>query len=925
MSYQVLARKWRPNRFGELVGQEHVVTAISNALDNNRLHHAYLFTGTRGVGKTTIARIFSKSLNCEQGLSATPCGQCGTCQEIENGNFIDLLEIDAASRTKVEDTRELLDNVQYKPSRGRYKVYLIDEVHMLSKHSFNALLKTLEEPPPHVKFLLATTDPQKLPVTILSRCLQFNLKALSRSQIAKQLEFVLGEEQLQFEKDALNQLARAAQGSMRDALSLTDQAIAQGNGVVGLQIVTDMLGLMDKNQVLKLVHAVVQKDSAGVMQQVELMANQSPDYSQVLAEIMSLLHQVALTQFVPDACKLETISARAIFQIAKSVPAEQIQLHYQIALSGKKDLPHAADARTGLEMTLLRMLAFCPGGLKLVPAEIASKTPDVAPLAQVQTQPLANVQTESEIQSETHSQVQSASQVSDPDPAPAASVAKKPIESHDVSTVEANHSAQEQQHSSFKEDSSQLVADENPVAVNSVSTDSVEEEQAPLANAVNETSDLESQKLFEQQQDIIEQAQDFGHQGFDYNELEPVHLTEEQPSNAHSQLSATEPYAPEPAKPELETQANADVTPSQGKNSTADLIALRNRLKENKITEEDNAQQVKKSEKTELPSLASIRNQNTQTSGPTVSEHAVSEPSAHEQASAHEQPAALEQVTSEMPVTPEPALEQSSFHENLTSEPESPVETALDKDITLEPSKPDPDALLSTQEMEQDNPFSAAASKESHSESEELNQANTPPWPVEAETPQRNENVPGTPENNLATTANLSIQNIEPSEPDLDVFDPNAHLDEDNVGEVDLDVPAFLPNKQKVLKSNQLDDWSQLIDDMQINALTKQLALHSSFAREGNVITLTLLEGKEHLNSETAHQLLKQALSKTLNMQVELEIVMGQPINTPYALQIKINHVRQDYACRVVENDPGIELLKQEFSASVVEQSIQAR
>ncbi|MGY0645756.1 MAG: DNA polymerase III subunit gamma/tau, partial [Paraglaciecola chathamensis] len=390
MSYQVLARKWRPNNFSELVGQEHVVAAISNALDNDRLHHAYLFTGTRGVGKTTIARIFSKSLNCELGMGSKPCGQCSTCVEIEQGNFVDLLEIDAASRTKVEDTRELLDNVQYRPTRGRYKVYLIDEVHMLSKHSFNALLKTLEEPPPHVKFLLATTDPQKLPITILSRCLQFNLKALSRAQIAQQLKHVFNQEQLENEPEALAQLARAAQGSMRDALSLSDQAIAQGNGNVSLSIVTDMLGLMDKTQVLKLLNAVLNKQNDLVFELVELMSEQAVDYSQVLNELMSLLHQVALTQFVPDACKLETISARAIYQLAKNAVPEHIQLLYQITLQGKRDMPFAADARTGLEMTLLRMLAFSPVQSNTSIEELVAMTPSPS------TQPAPEQQAQSE-------------------------------------------------------------------------------------------------------------------------------------------------------------------------------------------------------------------------------------------------------------------------------------------------------------------------------------------------------------------------------------------------------------------------------------------------------------------------------------------------------------------------------------------------
>ncbi len=360
MSYQVLARKWRPGKFSELVGQEHVKTAIINALENDRLHHAYLFTGTRGVGKTTIARIFSKSLNCETGQGANPCGQCATCIEIEQGNYVDLLEIDAASRTKVEDTRELLDNVQYKPTRGRFKVYLIDEVHMLSKHSFNALLKTLEEPPPHVKFLLATTDPQKLPITILSRCLQFNLKALSREQISGQLKHILEQEHVEFESNALNLLARAAQGSMRDALSLTDQAIAQGDNQVSASVVTAMLGLMDRNQVLKLLLAVTGKKANEVLSIVDSMASHAPDFGQILAELSSLIHQVALTQWVPEACKLETTSAKTIYQLAKNLTPEVVQLMYQITLQGKKDLPFAVDGRSGLEMTLLRMMSFAP-------------------------------------------------------------------------------------------------------------------------------------------------------------------------------------------------------------------------------------------------------------------------------------------------------------------------------------------------------------------------------------------------------------------------------------------------------------------------------------------------------------------------------------------------------------------------------------
>lgn len=376
MGYQVLARKWRPGKFSELVGQEHVVTAISNALANNRLHHAYLFTGTRGVGKTTIARIFAKSLNCEKGVTQDPCGQCGNCLDIEAGRFVDLLEIDAASRTKVEDTRELLDNVQYSPTRGDYKIYLIDEVHMLSKHSFNALLKTLEEPPPHVKFLLATTDPQKLPITILSRCLQFNLKALSRQQIAQQLLHILPEENIQFEKEAVLELAKSASGSMRDALSITDQAIAQGNGNITSAVISDMLGLMDRNVVIKLLYSVLTKDKQQVFNMIEDISLSAPDYSQLMAEMMSYVHQTALTQFIPDACKLENANAKSVYYLATKVPPEQLQLYYQILLEGRKQIAHVHDGKMALEMTVMRMMAFAPE-LELTGANELSELADI--------------------------------------------------------------------------------------------------------------------------------------------------------------------------------------------------------------------------------------------------------------------------------------------------------------------------------------------------------------------------------------------------------------------------------------------------------------------------------------------------------------------------------------------------------------------
>lgn len=369
MSYQVLARKWRPRSFGEMVGQTHVLKALINALDSQRLHHAYLFTGTRGVGKTTIARIIAKCLNCETGITSTPCGECSVCREIDEGRFVDLIEIDAASRTKVEDTRELLDNVQYAPSRGRFKVYLIDEVHMLSSHSFNALLKTLEEPPPYVKFILATTDPQKLPATILSRCLQFSLKNMTPERVVEHLTHVLSVENVPFEDDALWLLGRAADGSMRDAMSLTDQAIAFGEGKVLAADVRAMLGTLDHGQVYDVLHALIEGDAKALLEAVRHLAEQGPDWNGVLSEILNVLHRVAIAQALPDGVDNGHGDRDRVLALAQALPAEDVQFYYQMGLIGRRDLPLAPDPRGGFEMVLLRMLAFRPADTEDAPRQ----------------------------------------------------------------------------------------------------------------------------------------------------------------------------------------------------------------------------------------------------------------------------------------------------------------------------------------------------------------------------------------------------------------------------------------------------------------------------------------------------------------------------------------------------------------------------
>jgi DNA polymerase III subunit gamma/tau len=390
MSYTALARKWRPKRFSELIGQEHVRRALVNALDSGRIHHAFLFTGTRGVGKTTIARIFAKCLNCEKGVSAEPDGVCAACREIDAGRFVDLIEVDAASRTKVDDTRELLDNVQYTPARGRFKVYLIDEVHMLSAHSFNALLKTLEEPPPHVKFLLATTDPQKLPMTVLSRCLQFNLKRLPAADIAAHMRTILDQEGIAYDAAGLRLVAQAADGSMRDGLSLLDQLIAFGGGKAGEAEARAMLGTVARDHVVRLAELLAALDPAGLLKGAQALEQFAPDYAQLLDELAGLMVRVGLRQAVTDYDGDEAFAPEVIERLARALTAEDVQLFYQTAINGRRDLPLAPDPRTGFEMTLLRMVAFRPaaaGPAGTVPAAAPGETTPVP--APAQTAPVA--------------------------------------------------------------------------------------------------------------------------------------------------------------------------------------------------------------------------------------------------------------------------------------------------------------------------------------------------------------------------------------------------------------------------------------------------------------------------------------------------------------------------------------------------------
>ncbi|GLP96905.1 DNA polymerase III subunit gamma/tau [Paraferrimonas sedimenticola] len=515
MSYQVLARKWRPGRFEQVVGQAHVLAALTNALQQDRLHHAYLFSGTRGVGKTTLARLFAKGLNCETGVTSEPCGQCSACLEIAEGRFVDLIEVDAASRTKVDDTREILENVQYRPARGRYKVYLIDEVHMLSKASFNALLKTLEEPPEHVKFLLATTDPQKLPITVLSRCLQFNLKALTVEQIGAQIERILQAENIAFDAGASLLLARAAQGSMRDGLSLTDQAIAHGGGQLQLASVEQMLGALDEDSVNRLLQGIIDGEVAPMLEQVDNVLGFGGDAESVLVAMLRRLHEVALAQFSPHALQIAS-HPESVAALAKALAPEQVQLYYKILLEGRRELAHAPDARAGLEMALLRALAFAP--------EQSESVFSAKPLGSGQLAGESGVQSAS---------AQAVSQPVDSAPAPQAVVPEQP---QTPASPQASVASQTGAQPVASQPQSQPMADV--------------QRQAQAANARQDES-----LLFAEQQEIMAQAESLTGGASEVNLEHAVMAANAEAEQAHSQpaFESPEQNAPQSQVPAQET------------------------------------------------------------------------------------------------------------------------------------------------------------------------------------------------------------------------------------------------------------------------------------------------------------------------------------------------------------------------------------
>ena len=1005
MSYQVLARKWRPGKFSELVGQEHVVSAISNALDNDRLHHAYLFTGTRGVGKTTIARIFSKSLNCEEGQGANPCGQCNTCKEIEQGNYVDLLEIDAASRTKVEDTRELLDNVQYKPTRGRYKVYLIDEVHMLSKHSFNALLKTLEEPPPHVKFLLATTDPQKLPITILSRCLQFNLKAMSREQIVGQLQHILEHEQLPFEPQALALLARAAQGSMRDALSLTDQAIAQGGNQVLASVVTDMLGLMDKNQLLKVVHAVVSKSSADVLQLVNDIAEQAPDYDNVHSELASLLHQIALTQWVPEACKLETTSAKAIFQLAKTIPAEQVQLLYQIALQGRKDLPFAADGKSAFEMTLMRMMSFAPNtpindtaseiengrSEHSLPVDHASSSGGPGNVGKQEEAPLSetsatNVQEErpSHLSVESTSAQSLESAPCTPDSL-ATSITEKEQQEQSTSPFE---SQQEQKHAAADESelsgsetlsalphsesgatSTQTTALErdashNDESVKPAPTSSIEE--LPLENTAVQAVQTESVAAeLEPTPSEVSAPHNEAAQYFDGPPLDAYMDDMPPPSEDDGSLGFDGFQTAEGSDKNSESLAHenevSSLTAEEQLTSTADMLALRQKLKQRKAQDAEAKSTSAANAKTESASDIQARFTRSKAEALSTAQtaHGVNKGSDNSAGQAsvdneiksgdlnpvgHEDSPELLNSSPELKESSPERIDSGSEHKdssvargdtpqlestNSGSSLDNTLAHSSDAMHTSESEKSHSSSNntsdFSLDEFEEDMPFSNDESEvQSNSETpvEDM-----PPWATDYDNhpPQHVEGA------DYVETPSDSSSNYDSAPEQMESAGDRSfardalNFDTPLSSTYDGQLKAYLNDGSKLTHASQIDEWSNLVEQMPVAGLLKQLVLHASFSRAGNQVSLEIDHSQTHLLNDSARKQLVDAIHHGLGENVEVNITLGEPASTPFALQQEIHAMRHAHAHSVIKTDDTIQALLSTFDASVLTDSVKAR
>lgn len=864
MSYQVLARKWRPHTFEQVVGQQHVLTALTNALDQGRLHHAYLLSGTRGVGKTTIARILAKSLNCEQGISSHPCGVCDTCREIDQGNFVDLLEIDAASRTKVEDTRELLDNVQYRPARGRFKVYLIDEVHMLSRHSFNALLKTLEEPPPYVKFLLATTDPQKLPITILSRCLQFHLKSLDQTQIAKQLEWVLDQEGQPFEPRALLALAKAADGSMRDALSLTDQALAHGNGSVRLDSVLAMLGTLDHRHLHQLLEAILRQDAPATMAKITEIATLGPDFDQLHAELEGLLHRIAMAQLLPASVQEQGADADSLLQLTKAMSPEEVQLCYQIVLGGRKDLPWAPDGRTALEMTCLRMLAFSPRRDALHPASLTALPPSMTSNAASSATSVASLPGK-----RPAAESATVAPISGAVPAPLASpVASTPVAISAVPAVDVSL----------------------PSMVDDIGNPADSEEEAQAA------------ELFSQQDELLREAAGMGYQP--------------EPELPHAQPDVSAHSAAQPADADEQASAAAYADHSRGESLTASIKPAL----EPTTTPVSAPEAV--SAVSSMQSLLGKRNmlrsrQRGQDAPAAPAPRAVPVAPAKPVAPAAapvviQQPAPVSQPAGQGMATMghyddlppvdlygdsyEPQVDNGDYEEYLNQGFAGQTQLMSHAPVTA-PAQPTdlPPWDLDGQPSYRPGERSAGAP------------AVTPAPAIQ-------------PPAATTAVAAAPVTQSELAQPVMETIDWDE-LESDSEpqeGEATRLIPSSLLNGCG-------DPWAELIAHTQVGGRLRQLAINSVMTREGDKVLLTLKPEQRHLVSDKARADLAEIIGPALGQPVQVEVTLGvvPDQETPLEIEHRLYLGVCEQVTRDLEQDPNVQFLVQRFGAVLHHESIE--
>ncbi|MBL0597440.1 DNA polymerase III subunit gamma/tau [Aeromonas jandaei] len=865
MSYQVLARKWRPHTFEQVVGQQHVLTALTNALDQGRLHHAYLLSGTRGVGKTTIARILAKSLNCEQGISSHPCGVCDTCREIDQGNFVDLLEIDAASRTKVEDTRELLDNVQYRPARGRFKVYLIDEVHMLSRHSFNALLKTLEEPPPYVKFLLATTDPQKLPITILSRCLQFHLKSLDQTQIAKQLEWVLDQEGQPFEPRALLALAKAADGSMRDALSLTDQALAHGNGSVRLNSVLTMLGTLDHRHLHQLLEAILRQDAPATIAKISEIATLGPDFDQLHAELEGLLHRIAMAQLLPASVQEQGADADSLLQLAKAMSPEEVQLCYQIVLGGRKDLPWAPDGRTALEMTCLRMLAFSPRREVVHPATLTALPPSMTGSASTgmgaaPTLPGKRPAAEPA----THT----------PPPAQTASA--------DAMTATAEVTGQEEESGEEEAQVAQLFSQQDELLREAAGM-GYQAESAPLSGA-NSSMVVDTASWGEGSAANPNLSVPTDTAQMAAAEMAPAQMTSV-PMDSVPAASASE--APEPVSAVSSMQS---------------LLGKRNMLRSRQRGESSAAAPAPRAVPVAPPRQAAA-------SAPAPQPQSAPSPAISQTATPSGP--AMGQFGEQPPVdlyaeNYDEAGDNGDYEEYLSqSFMASPVP---------EPARSAPNrtAVPVTQPAQPtDLPPWDLAGQPSYRPGERSATA-----PAVTPAPATQPMAPVA----TRTVAASPVAQSEPAQPVMETIDwDELESDEDpQEGEATRLIPSSLLNGCG-------DSWAELIAHTQVGGRLRQLAINSVMTREGDKVLLTLKPEQRHLVSDKARADLAEIIGPALGQPVQVEVTLGvvPDKETPLEIEHRLYLGVREQVTRDLEQDPNVQFLVQRFGAVLHHESIE--